>query len=112
MMVEYVIKNVRIIDSVLHVYSLNWHQMSGGVGCKGKIKLVEMRYWLLLRNSWWSGDTHCCCIHDTAGLLLISALLLIYTALVVPVQIFLWDYSDACNRFHNFFIDPWIEQFF
>jgi hypothetical protein len=34
----------------------------------------------------------------TAGLLLVSALLLIYTALVVPVQIFLWDYSDSCNR--------------
>ena len=33
-----------------------------------------------------------------AGMLVVSAWLLFYTCLLVPVQICMWNYADACIR--------------
>ena len=46
----------------------------GGQGCSGA------------RLFWW------------AGMLVVSAWLLFYTCLLVPVQICMWNYADACIR--------------
>jgi hypothetical protein len=45
-------------------------------------------------------------------MLLASGMLLFYTALVVPVQIFMWDYSDPCNKFPTLFFDVLVDLFF
>jgi hypothetical protein len=47
-----------------------------------------------------------------AGMLFISGTLLFYTAMVVPVQIFLWDYSDPCNMFPTLYFDLFVDIFF
>jgi hypothetical protein len=41
-----------------------------------------------------------------------SGISLLYTAVVVPAQIFLWDYSDPCNTFPTLFLDIIIDSFF
>jgi hypothetical protein len=46
------------------------------------------------------------------GLLLLNGLSLLYTAVVVPVQIFLWDYSDSCNTFPTLYFDVLVDSFF
>jgi hypothetical protein len=45
-------------------------------------------------------------------MLFTSGTLLFYTAMVVPVQIFLWDYSDQCNMFPTLFFDVFVDMFF
>jgi hypothetical protein len=45
-------------------------------------------------------------------MLLTSGTLLLYTALVVPAQIFLWDYSDMCNMFPTLYFDVAVDIFF
>lgn len=45
-------------------------------------------------------------------MLFISGFLLLYTATVVPVQMFLWDYSDPCNKFPTLFFDVIVDCFF
>ena len=45
-------------------------------------------------------------------MLALSGLALLYTAAVVPVQIFLWDYDSACNRFPTLFFDIAVDSFF
>ncbi len=47
-----------------------------------------------------------------AGQLLISGLLLLYTALLSPVQVCMWDYSDPCNTFPTLGFDVFIDCFF
>jgi hypothetical protein len=47
-----------------------------------------------------------------AGTLFTSGGLLFYTAMVVPVQIFLWDYSDPCNKFPTLYFDVLVDLFF
>ncbi len=38
--------------------------------------------------------------------------LLLYTAVVVPVQICMWDYDDPCNAFPTLRIDVFVDAFF
>ncbi len=47
-----------------------------------------------------------------AGMLFASGLLLVYTALVVPIQMLLWDYSNKCNMFPTLYIDIMVDSFF
>jgi hypothetical protein len=47
-----------------------------------------------------------------AGMLFISGSLLFYTAMVVPVQIFMWDYSDPCTMFPTLYFDVLVDTFF
>ena len=47
-----------------------------------------------------------------AGILFLSCLLLVYSAIVVPVQIFVWDYSDPCHAFPTLNLDIFIDSFF
>ncbi len=45
-------------------------------------------------------------------MLFLSGLLLFYTAIIVPVQIFLWDYSDPCIMFPTLYFDVLVDIFF
>ena len=45
-------------------------------------------------------------------MLLVSGTLLFYTAMVVPVQIFMWDYSNQCNMFPTLYFDVMVDLFF
>jgi hypothetical protein len=47
-----------------------------------------------------------------AVLLFTSGTLLFYTAMVVPVQIFMWDYSNPCNMFPTLYLDVGVDIFF
>jgi hypothetical protein len=42
----------------------------------------------------------------------LSGVSLLYTAVVVPAQIFLWDYSDSCNTFPTLAFDVAVDSFF
>ena len=42
----------------------------------------------------------------------LSGASLLYTAVVVPAQIFLWDFSDPCNMFPTLAFDVAIDSFF
>jgi hypothetical protein len=46
------------------------------------------------------------------AILFLSGALLLYTALVVPIQILVWDYSDPCNKFPTLFFDVVADSFF
>ena len=48
----------------------------------------------------------------SSGILLLSGALLLYTALVVPVQILVWDYSDPCRMFPTLYFDLGVDTFF
>ncbi len=37
---------------------------------------------------------------------------LLYTAVVVPAQIFLWDYTEPCNTFPTLIFDVAVDSFF
>jgi hypothetical protein len=41
-----------------------------------------------------------------------SCALLLYTAIVVPIQILVWDYNDPCNKFPTLFLDLFVDSFF
>ncbi len=45
-------------------------------------------------------------------MLFISGILLLYTAIVVPAQIFLWDYTDLCSKFPTLYFDAFVDIFF
>jgi hypothetical protein len=45
-------------------------------------------------------------------MLFISAILLLYSAVVVPFQICIWDYSDPCNIFPMLRFDMFVDFFF
>jgi hypothetical protein len=45
-------------------------------------------------------------------LLFISGLFLLYSAVVVPFQICMWDYSDPCNLFPTLQLDLAVDTFF
>ena len=47
-----------------------------------------------------------------AGILFLSGALLLYTALVVPVQILVWDYGDPCHMFPTLYFDVSVDTFF
>ena len=47
-----------------------------------------------------------------AAILFMSGALLLYTALVVPIQILVWDYSDPCNKFPTLYFDVAADSFF
>ena len=48
----------------------------------------------------------------SAGELLVSGLLLLYTAILAPVQICLWNYDDPCNAFPTLYFDVIVDAFF
>jgi hypothetical protein len=50
-----------------------------------------------------------CCL---AVMLFVSAVLLLYSAVVVPFQICMWDYSDPCNIFPTLQFDMFVDTFF
>ena len=45
-------------------------------------------------------------------MIFISAILLLYSAVVVPFQICMWDYSDPCNTFPTLRFDMFVDTFF
>ena len=45
-------------------------------------------------------------------MLFCSAALLLYTAVIVPVQICLWTYDDPCNTFPTLYFDAVVDTFF
>ena len=45
-------------------------------------------------------------------MLLISGFALLYTAVVVPAQIFIWDYANPCNTFPTLYFDILVDIFF
>ena len=45
-------------------------------------------------------------------MLFCSAALLLYTAVVVPVQICLWTYEDPCTSFPTLYFDVMVDAFF
>ena len=48
-----------------------------------------------------------------AGLLFVSGTLLLYTAIIAPVQIFLWEFNEAqCNVFPTLYFDLVVDIFF
>jgi hypothetical protein len=47
-----------------------------------------------------------------AGMLFFSAVLLLYTAVVAPAQIFMWDYGNPCDSFPTLYLDLLIDSFF
>jgi hypothetical protein len=46
------------------------------------------------------------------AMLFTSGLLLLYTALVVPIQMLLWDYSNPCIMFPTLYLDILVDSFF
>jgi len=46
------------------------------------------------------------------GEVLVCGLLLLYTAIVAPVQICMWAYDDPCNRFPTLEFDVFVDSFF
>ena len=51
-------------------------------------------------------------ILNFAVMLFVSGLLLLYSAVVVPFQICMWDYSDPCNTFPTLHLDIAVDTFF
>jgi hypothetical protein len=47
-----------------------------------------------------------------AVMLFTSGMLLLYTAIVVPFQILLWDYSNPCRMFPTLYLDMLVDTFF
>ena len=43
---------------------------------------------------------------------MVSAILLLYTAVIVPVQICMWNYDDPCNIFPTLYFDVIVDCFF
>ncbi len=41
-----------------------------------------------------------------------NAVLLVYTLILVPVQICLWNYDDPCNKFPTLYFDVIVDTFF
>ncbi len=41
-----------------------------------------------------------------------NAFFLIYTIVIVPVQICLWNYDDPCNKFPTLYFDIIVDTFF
>ena len=48
----------------------------------------------------------------TSGMLFCSGIFLFYTAMVSPVQIFMWNYTDECNKFPTLYFDVLVDFFF
>ena len=46
------------------------------------------------------------------GMMAVSGALLLYTAGIVPVQLFLWNYDDACRAFPTLYLDCVVDVFF
>ncbi len=47
-----------------------------------------------------------------AVIVLFNALLLVYTAIIAPVQICLWNDDDPCSRIPTLFFDAAVDIFF
>mmetsp|Transcript_53366 Transcript_53366/g.111374 ORF Transcript_53366/g.111374 Transcript_53366/m.111374 type:complete len:210 (+) Transcript_53366:1654-2283(+) len=45
-------------------------------------------------------------------ILLLSGSLLFYTAIIVPVQLCLWNYDDPCSAFTTLYFDVFVHSFF
>ena len=52
------------------------------------------------------------CLDGSAGEMMLSGLLLLYTAAIAPVQICLWNYEDPCNLFLTLYFDIFVDSFF
>ena len=52
------------------------------------------------------------CGSAPAGVNITSALLLLYTSVIVPVQILIWNYDDPCVMFPTLFFDMFVDVFF
>ena len=51
--------------------------------------------------------------HNIAGQLFISGILLLYTALIAPVQVFVWEFDEEeCNTFPTLYFDIVVDIFF
>ncbi len=45
-------------------------------------------------------------------MMVFNALFLVYTGVLAPLQICLWNYDDPCNKFPTLFFDVLIDCFF
>jgi hypothetical protein len=45
-------------------------------------------------------------------MMVLNALLLVYTGVIAPLQICLWTYDDPCNKFPTLFFDVFVDCFF
>ena len=45
-------------------------------------------------------------------MLIASAILLLYTAVIVPVQICMWTYDNPCKIFPTLYFDLFVDTFF
>ena len=45
-------------------------------------------------------------------MLFVSGVFLMYTSVIVPVQICLWSFDDPCNKFPTLFFDVVVDTFF
>ena len=45
-------------------------------------------------------------------MLLCNGVFLLYTAVIVPVQICMWNYDDPCNKFPTLYFDIGVDSFF
>ena len=41
-----------------------------------------------------------------------NTVLLFYTAVIVSVQLFMWNYDDQCNMFPTLYFDMFVDLFF
>jgi hypothetical protein len=79
------------------------------------VVFLELKHSFLGASPW--GFVHSECVIPllglwAAGMLFVSALLLLYTAVIAPAQIFLWDSSDPCNKFPTLYFDVFVDSFF
>jgi len=44
--------------------------------------------------------------------MVITVCLLMYTAIIVPLQICMWNYDDPCNMFPTLYFDVGIDMYF
>jgi hypothetical protein len=51
--------------------------------------------------------------HTVAGQLFLSGMLLLYTAIIAPVQVFVWEFDEEeCNLFPTLYFDIGVDIFF
>jgi hypothetical protein len=51
--------------------------------------------------------------HLLTGVLFLSGMLLLYTAIIAPAQVFLWEFNEVeCNTFPTLYFDIAVDLFF
>uniref|UniRef100_A0A7S0M770 Ion transport domain-containing protein n=1 Tax=Cryptomonas curvata TaxID=233186 RepID=A0A7S0M770_9CRYP len=88
------------VDFIQHSKRLTWKERVFGI-CESDARLGVEGSRLIHPNSPFM-----------RGVVVLSGLFLIYTSAVVPVQLFMWNYDDPCNKFPTLFFDVAVDSFF